>query len=233
MDYNTAKGDIIIPEYGRNIQLLIEHGKAIEDKAERQAYIEHIVDLMQQMHPQSRNVDDYVAKLWSHVFRIANYDLDIDPPCEILSREEVYKRPESLPYPDNDVKFRFYGRNVQEMVRKAVAMEDKELQEDYVKVIGAYMKMAYKTWNRDHVSDEMIRKNLMKVSDGKLILEENANIDGLIHPTRQRKKTTSNNSSSSRTTTRTSRTSSTNRSSRSSSSRTNRSSSSSSKRRRK
>lgn len=220
MDYNTSKGDIIIPEYGRNIQLLIEHGKAIEDREERQAYIEHIVDLIQQMHPQSRNVDDYVAKLWSHVFRIADYELDVEPPCEILSREEVYKRPDSLPYPKNEVRFRHYGKNVQEMVRKAVELEDSELQDDYVQVIGAYMKMAYKTWNGDHVSDEMIRKNLDKISRGKLQLEEDANIDNLIHPVRRRKtsSTKSNIRNSHTTNSRSNRSSNRSSSSRSSSS---------------
>lgn len=195
MNYNTARGDIIIPEYGRNIQLLIEHAKTITDKAERQAFIETIVDLMQRLHPQTRNVEDYVAKLWSHVFRIADYDLDVDPPCEILSREDVYKRPEQLPYPTNDVKYRHYGKNVQEMVRKAAAMEDEEMQEEYVQVIGSYMKMAYKTWNRETVSDEMIRKNLVKISDGELELEEDANIDGLINPSVKRRRKISHTTS--------------------------------------
>lgn len=217
MDYNTAKGDIVIPEYGRNIQQLIEHAKTIEDKSERQAFIETIVDLMQRLHPQTRNVEDYVAKLWSHVFRIADYDLDVDPPCEILSREEVYKRPEKLEYPTNDVKYRHYGRNVQEMIRKAAAMEEDDMQEDYVQVIGSYMKMAYKTWNRENVSDEMIRKNLVKISDGELELEENADIDGLINPKIKRRRKISN-SSSSKTSSRNTRTSrSSGRTSRSSS----------------
>lgn len=188
MNYNTSRGDIIIPEYGRNIQLLIEHAKTIENKAERQVYVETIVDLMQRLHPQTRNVDDYIAKLWSHVFRIADYELDVDPPCKILSREEVCKKPEQLPYPTNDVKYRHYGKNVQEMVRKASAMEDDDMQEEYVQVIGSYMKMAYKTWNRENVSDEMIRKNLVKISDGELELEEDTNIDGLINPKIRRRK---------------------------------------------
>ncbi len=191
MEYNTSRGDIVIPEYGRHMQLLIENAKKIENREERQAFVEKVVDLIQQMYPQTRNVDDYVAKLWSHVFRIADYDLDVDPPCEILSREEVYKRPEALPYPGNKVKFRHYGKNVQEMVAKATAIEDSELRDEYVQVIGAYMKMAYKTWNGEHVSDDMIRKNLVKISDGALELEEDANIDNLINPSRPYRKISS------------------------------------------
>ena len=196
MNYNTVRGDIIIPEYGRHIQKLVFHAKTIENQEERQAFVEEIVDLIQTLYPQTRNVEDYVAKLWSHIFRIADYDLGVVPPCEILSREEVYKRPEQLPYPTNDVKYRHYGRNVQEMVRKAAEMEDDDMQEEYVQVIGSYMKMAYKTWNRENVSDEMIRKNLVKISDGELVLEEDTNIDGLINPKIKRRRKITNTTSS-------------------------------------
>lgn len=180
MNYNTSRPDIIIPEYGRNIQLLIEHAKIVEDREERQLFVETIVELIQQLYPQSRNIDDYVAKLWSHVFRIADYQLDVVPPCEILSKEEVYKRPDALPYPGNKIKYRHYGKNIQEMIRKATEMEDEEIKEDYVQVIGAYMKMSYNTWNQDNVSDEMIRKNLTEISNGALELEDDANIDTLL-----------------------------------------------------
>lgn len=225
MNYNTLKSDIIIPEYGRNIQELIEYSKTVENREERQVFVETIVDLIQQLHPQARNIDDYVAKLWSHVFRIADYELDVTPPCEILPKEALYKRPDPLPYPGNRVRFRHYGKNIQEMVRKAVEMEDEEMQEDYIQVIGSYMKMSYNTWNREDVSDELIRKNLVDISDGQLELEEDTNIDGLINPPNQRRRTTSS-SSTHRSGIRSKRTSSNNRSSRSnSSSRTSRNSS--------
>lgn len=180
MNYNTSRPDIIIPEYGRNIQLLIEHAKVVENKEERQLFVETIVELIQQLYPQSRNIDDYVAKLWSHIFRIADYDLDVVPPCEILSKEDAYKRPDPLPYPGNIIKYRHYGKNIQEMIRKAAEMEDEEMKEDYVQVIGSYMKMSYNTWNQNNVSDEMIRKNLTEISNGELELEEDTNIDSLL-----------------------------------------------------
>jgi hypothetical protein len=198
MEYNTSKKDLIIPEYGRNIQQLLEHAKTLKDDALRQAYVEKVVDLMQQMHPQARNVEDYTAKLWAHAFRIGNYQLNVVPPCEIPSPDELYKRPEKIPYPTMDVRFRHYGKNVQEMVKKAVEMEDEDLQEEYIQVIGSYMKMAYNTWNRDSVSDDIIRKDLIEISRGALELEGDANLDNLLYPTRRRKhaSTTSTNSSS-------------------------------------
>ena len=195
MDYNTSKSKLIIPEYGRNIQQLIEHAKTIEDPDYRQAFVEKIVDLMQQMHPQSRNVEDYVTKLWSHVFLIANYELKVAPPCIIPSRDEVYKKPERIPYPSSRVRYRHYGKNIQEMINKAIAMEDPEKKAAFTKVIGAYMKLAYKTWNQDSVSDEVIRKNLSVLSKGELSLPEDADISKLVNPKRTTKR---NNSSSGR-----------------------------------
>jgi hypothetical protein len=180
MTYNTSRGEITIPEYGRNIQLLIEHAKTIEDAAYRQAYIEEIVNLMQQLYPQARNVEDYIAKLWSHVFRIANYDLDVVPPCEISHKEDVYKRPEMIPYPVKEVKMRHYGKNVQQMVEKAINTEDPLIRAEYVEVIAAYMKLSYTTWNGENVSDEIIKKDLATLSDGKLSLEKGADIDDLM-----------------------------------------------------
>jgi len=228
MNYNTSKEDIVIAEYGRNIQELIQHAKTIEDKEHRQAYIEEVVDLMQQLHPQAKNVDDYIAKLWSHVFRIADYDLDVTPPCEIIPKEELYKRPEMIPYPSKEVRYRHYGKNVQEMVKKAAAMEDEEVQEEYVNVIGSYMKMAFQTWNHSDATDKIIRRDLNKISKGELELDEDADIDGLVRTVRKTRRTSSTTSTRRRTSNRTSTRKSTKTNSRSKSTRT-----SSTKRRRK
>lgn len=228
MNYNTSKEDIVISEYGRNIQELIQHAKTIEDKEHRQAYIEEVVDLMQQLHPQAKNVDDYIAKLWSHVFRIADYDLDVTPPCEILPKEELYKRPEMIPYPSKEVRYRHYGKNVQEMVKKAAAMEDEEAQDEFVNIIGSYMKMAYQTWNHADVPDKLIRRDLNRISKGELELDEEADIDGLVRTVRKTRKTVSSTSTRRKTSGRTSsRKTSTSRS------KSSRSNSSSTKRRRK
>lgn len=197
MEYNTSKSKLIIPEYGRNIQELIEHAKKIEDTAYRQAFVEKIVDLMQQMHPQSRNVEDYVAKLWSHVFIIAGYELDVKPPVEVPSRDDIYKRPERIPYPSNQVRYRHYGKNIQEMIKKAIKMEEEDKKVAFTQVIGAYMKLAYKTWNQDSVSDDIIRKNLENLSKGELTLSENLDINNLINPRKTTKRNISHTNSNS------------------------------------
>ncbi len=189
MEYNSQRELLIIPEYGRNVQRLILHGKAIEDPEERQEFIEKVVLLMQQMHPQNRNIEDYKERLWKHVFRIAEYDLDVSPPGGIIPTPEDYKKkPEKIAYPSSEARFRHYGNNVQQLINKALEMEEGPKLQGFIKVIGSYMKLAYKTWNREHfVSDEVIRENLLSLSDGKLTLPEDTSIDNLANAKKRKK----------------------------------------------
>jgi hypothetical protein len=181
MEYNSKKEELIIPEYGRNIQAMIRYARELPNRAERQAFIEEIVILMMQMHPQNRNLEDYRDKMWKHVFRIAEYNLDVVPPNgEIPRPEDSRKKPEKVPYPTKETKFRHYGHNVQRLVAKALQMEEGPKKEGFVQVIGSYMKLAYKTWNREHyVSDDIIIDDLEHLSGGKLKLLEDASLDNL------------------------------------------------------
>lgn len=195
-DYNTQKDQLLIREYGRNTQNLINHAKTIEDKEERQAYIEKIVRLIMSMHPHTRNVDDYELKVWSHVLNMANYDLDIDEPKN-LPDARARRQPDKVSYPINTRRLRHYGANVRTMIEKAKQMEDKEQQDAYVAVIGAYMKMSYKAWNRESVQDEVIYEEFAKLSKGELQIPKGTNLDSLISP--KRKKTGGNSGSSTNT----------------------------------
>ncbi len=188
MEYNSRREELIIPEYGRNIQNLIRYARTIEDPRHRQAYVEKIINLMMQMHPQNRNADDYRERLWKHLFHIANYDLDVTPPSGITPRpEDAKKRPERVPYPKSEARFRHYGNHVQHLIEKALAMEKTHKREGLVSVIGSYMKLAYRTWNKEHyVSDEVIKTDLLALSNEQLILQDDASFDGLANPNRRR-----------------------------------------------
>jgi hypothetical protein len=190
MEYNSAKEPLIMPEYGRNVQELIRAAKQIEDKEERQAFAEKIIGLMMQMVPQNRNIEDVREKLWKHLFRIAEYDIDVIPlDGQIPTPEPDAKKPSHPGYPVTEQRFRHYGHNVQELIRKAIAMEDGDTKEAFVEVIGNYMKMAFKTWNREHyVSDEIIIEDIKSLSNGKLELHENAELDSLTHSNRRKNK---------------------------------------------
>ncbi len=190
MEYNSARETLIIPEYGRNVQKLISHAKEIENDEERQAFVERIVDLMMQMHPQNKNLDDYREKLWKHVFRIADYELDVTPPGgEKPTPEDRVKRPEQVPYPSSEAKYRHYGNNVQRLIKKATSMEDGPKKSGFANVIASYMKLAYRTWNKEHyVSDEVIKGDLENLSKGELEVMESASLDNLSNANRRRKR---------------------------------------------
>ena len=175
MTYNTQKEHLIIAEYGRNIQQLINHAKTIEDREERQRFAEAIVNLMNQMIPQAnKEVDETNEKLWRHLFRIANHELDVVAPSGIqYTHEQANIKPDKVSYPHQNVRFRHYGSNIHRMIDKALAMEDEEKKMGFAYVIGSYMKLAYKTWNREHyVSDDIIKEDLQTLSNGQLVLED-------------------------------------------------------------
>ena len=178
-----------MPEYGRNVQQLVRHAQQIQDPAYRQQFCEEIIDLIQQLYPQAKNVEDYRSKLWQHLFHIAKYNLDATTPSGVVpTPETARKKPERVPYPQQDTRFRHYGNNLHKLILRARDMEPGSIKDGFVHTIGSYMKLAYKTWNREHyVSDEVIKTDLDILSNGRLSLDDNTRIDGLANSTRARR----------------------------------------------
>ena len=195
LTYNSQKQYLGFPEYGRNIQEMVFYAKAIKDLEQRQAHVEAIVQLMYQMNPQSKNVDDYKDKLWKHVFEIAEYQLGgvLMPNGQVPTPEAATKRPEAMGYPVVNHRFRHYGNHVSLMIQKALSLEEGPIKDGYVSTIGSYMKLAYKTWNKEHyVSDDIIKTDLELLSDGKLTLDDDANFNALGQANRRRSNDTRN-----------------------------------------
>lgn len=197
MKYNTQKEHLIIREYGRNVQNMIAYAKTLEDKEERQAYIEKIVDLVMSMHPHTRNIEDYRLKVWSHVVQMADYELDVTIPENIPSTKER-RIPDVVAYPNLTRRFRHYGRNVRTMIAKAKEMEDPEKQEAYIKLIASYMKMSYKEHNRESVQDDVIFKEFKAIANGDLEIPAGTNLDGHSQPQSSNSRRSSSNTASSR-----------------------------------
>nr|MBP6827176.1 DUF4290 domain-containing protein [Saprospiraceae bacterium] len=175
IEYNTEKELIQFPEYGRSIQEMLQYAKTIEDQYKRQKTVEAIIGLMMQLNPSgTRNLDDYRDKLWNHAVAITNYELDVTPPPGVLIlREEDRPKAEPIGYPASATRFRHYGNSIQALIQKAIEMPDGLKKEGFVEVIASYMKLAYKTWNREHyVSDDVVKEDLEILSDGQLILHE-------------------------------------------------------------
>jgi len=183
LEYNSKRERLIIPEYGRHIQNLIQFATTIEDKDERQAFTAYVVKLMEQVNPNTDTGDDLKEKLWKHAVVISDYKLDVTMPSgKPIEKEDAFKRPAALEYPQKNPRQRHYGANILSMIEKAGAMEDEEKRLEFAKVIGSYMKMAYQNWHKEHyASDEMIKEDLKRLSKGKLELEDDDSLDYLKH----------------------------------------------------
>jgi hypothetical protein len=171
LEYNSERNELKIPEYGRHIQKMVEYAKTIEDDEKRNRTARGIIDVMGNMNPHLRDVPDFQHKLWDQLFIISNFELDVESPFPMPSREELYARPEPLPYPQNFPKYRFYGNNIKRMIDEAIKIEDGEMKDGLMFNIANHMKKCYLNWNKDSVSDKIIFDHLRDLSEGQLDLK--------------------------------------------------------------
>src|SRR5690554_5656099 len=143
MEYNTERGHLVMPEYGRNIQKMVDYLKTIEDPEKRQKNAQTIIELMGILNPHLKNVEDFRHKLWDHLFLIADYDLDIECPYPIATREKRNQKPEVLPYPKKIEKNKHFGKNLNAILEKALEETDEDKKKGFTNSIAYYMKLAY------------------------------------------------------------------------------------------
>ncbi|MFZ5939308.1 MAG: DUF4290 domain-containing protein [Bacteroidota bacterium] len=171
-DYNTSRKQLILPEYGRNIQKMVDHVLTIEDREERNMAARTLIGVMGNLNPHLRDYSDFKHKLWDHLAIIADFKLDIDYPYEIVKPEVLEQKPNKTPYNQNNIRYKHYGHSISLMIKKAVEMEEGEEKEDLIKMIANHMKKSYLTWNREAVSDEEILHDMQVLADGKFSLSE-------------------------------------------------------------
>jgi hypothetical protein len=176
MEYNTDRNHLAIREYGRNVQKMIEYLLSIEDREVRQRNTEAVIELMGMLNPHLRNVEDFRHKLWDHLFFISDFKLDVDSPYPIPARESLYSRPERLPYPKQNPRYRHFGKNLEMVIDKALQEEDSEVREGLTQYIGNYMKLAYSNWHKENMHDDMIQGELSDITNGKLLYENDHSI---------------------------------------------------------
>lgn len=172
LEYNSQRPKLIIPEYGRHLQKLIDTAVATENKEERNKLAKYIISVMGTLQPHLRDVPDFQHKLWDQLFIMSDFRLDVDSPYPIPSRELLNLKPEKLPYPQNFPKYRFYGNNIKYMIDVANKWEDGEMKSGLIRVIANHMKKSYLSWNKDSVKDEVIFEHLYELSGGKINLLE-------------------------------------------------------------
>lgn len=172
IEYNTEREHLIIPEYGRHLQKMINYAKTQEDKEERNKLAKAIISVMGNMQPHLRDVPDFQHKLWDQLFIMSKFELDVDSPYGMPSEEALNERPETLPYPQNFPKYRFYGNNIKTMIDVANTWEEGELKDALVFTIANHMKKCFLNWNKDTVEDFVIYNHLYELSDGKINLKQ-------------------------------------------------------------
>ena len=170
LQYNTERTKLIIPEYGRHIHKMIDQALACKDISERNNIAKAIIGVMGNMNPHLRDVPDFQHKLWDQLFIMSDFNLEVESPYPLPSKEVFLERPEKLNYPQNFPKYRFYGNNIKRMVDVAVNWEDGEMRKQLIYVIANHMKKCFLNWNKDTVEDDVIYKHLLDLSGGKISL---------------------------------------------------------------
>ena len=173
MEYNTELPQLVISEYGRNIQKMVDHALTIADREERNRVARSIIDVMGQLNPHLRDVNDFKHKLWDHLFVISKFQLDVDSPYPKPSRETFETKPDTVSYPSNHIRYKHYGKSIEKMIQKAKNMEDGDPRNAFVEAIANQMKRSYINWNKDSVGDDLIIEQLGVLSNGELRTREN------------------------------------------------------------
>ncbi len=171
MEYNTTRSRMLMPEYGRNVQKMVEYLVTVDDREKRLQQAEIIIELMGTLNPHLKTIEDYKHKLWDHLFQMTEFKLDVDAPYPCPTAESIFKKPEVLPYPQGKIKTRHLGKNVEKLLDMAMAETNEETRQGLTQAIGYYMKLAYGNWHREPVHDDMIKNELLQLSGGLLKYE--------------------------------------------------------------
>lgn len=181
MNYNTQRKKLAIPEYGRNIQGLVDYAMTIEDREKRNSFVNIIINAMAQVNPSVKETSNYKHKLWDHLFIMSDYKLDVDSPFPKPIPEEVESKPERLNYKSSFIRFRPYGKIIENMIDKIIDMPEGEEKKTLIEMIAQHLKKSYLQWNVSSCDDEMILNHFEQLSHGQLKLHE----DFKLHSTKK------------------------------------------------
>ncbi|MDO6388556.1 DUF4290 domain-containing protein [Pontibacter sp. BT731] len=167
----TFKQDLLLREYGRNVQDLVNHILSIEDKAERTRLSYLLINLMAKLNPQLRDTQDFQQKLWNHLYVMSGSKLDVDAPYPLSAMEYLNDKPQRMEYPLSTPRYKHYGQNVELLIQRATELEDEKEREAATISIGKLMKTLYRSYNKDSITDDVIMSDIQQISKGKLNLD--------------------------------------------------------------
>ncbi len=171
LEYNTNQEPIILKEYGRNVQMLVEYLRTIPDVDKRTEQAHTLIELMKQVMPSLKEANETNQKLWDDLYIMAGFDIELKGPYPKPEPEVLAKKPERVPYTTNRIKYKHYGRNLELLVLEAIKKEDPQEREDAIIYIGKLMKSFYGSWNKEVIDDAVILENMQTISGGKLNID--------------------------------------------------------------
>ena len=170
--YNTERVKLYVPEYGRNVQKMVNYLKTIEDRQKRNEQAKAVIKVMEILNPAVHLQENYEQKLWDHLFIISGFDLDVDAPYPMPAPESLSERPLPVPIQKKPVKASHYGRNIESIIDLIAEQEDGEMKTAMIRSLAIYMRQQYLIWNKDTVSEETIFQDIEKLSEGRVTVPE-------------------------------------------------------------
>ena len=179
MKYNTELSKLIIPEYGRHIHQIIKSLSDIKDRKKRNQQAEVVIQIMGNLNPHLRDVNDFKHKLWDHLFIMSDYKLDVDSPYPIPEKKDIDERPAKIDYTQGSVKVRHYGKYVIDMLQKISELNDSDNKNKLIVSIANQMKRSYINWNKSNILDHVIFNEIEEISKGKIKVPENTTLENI------------------------------------------------------
>jgi len=190
-EYNSQREQIILKEYGRNVQKLVNYIRTIPDKEKRTQMATTLIELIKQLAPVAKEAQENPQRMWDDLYIMANFDLDVNNPFTTPDRSILQKKPRKMEYPQSDVRFRHYGKNIERLVQEAMKKEDPQEREEATIYLGKLMKTFYGNWNKETLDDSVIVRDITNMSKGKLTLNlEKVREDNLFEKLYREKKKT-------------------------------------------
>jgi len=170
-EYNTGRPELILKEYGRNIQKLVNYVHDIKEDEKRKEYSYTLVELMKLINPALKDGNEFNQKLWDDLFIISGFDLEVDGPYPKPPPEVLTRKPDKLEYNKHKLKYKHYGRNIELLIQQAIEIKDEQEQKDAIIYLGRLMRSFYGIWNKEVVDEEVILNHIIELSDGKLNID--------------------------------------------------------------
>jgi len=169
-EYNSQREAIILKEYGRNVQKLVNYIRTIPDKEKRTQMATTLIELIKQLAPVAKEAQENPQRMWDDLYIMANFNLDVNNPFSTPDRSILQKKPRKMEYPQSEVRYKHYGKNIERLVQEALKKEDPQEREEATIYLGKLMKTFYSNWNKETLDDSVIVKDIAILSKGKLTL---------------------------------------------------------------